>query len=64
MQNLRIYLVIENPETRDLVNINGSFEVFRELLNLWPELPQTEPLVATLPAQAQETKQGGMNVTG
>ena len=49
VQKLKIYLVIENPETRDLVNINGSLEVFRELLDLFPEIYQADPTALAAP---------------
>jgi len=32
MQDLRIYLTIENPATKQTVNIRGDFDIFRSFL--------------------------------
>jgi len=33
MQDLKIYIVIQDPKTKQDVNITGNFEVFRDFLS-------------------------------
>lgn len=52
-QKLKIYLVVENPETREAVNINGSFDLFKRFLESFTNTqPASEPATFTHPIES------------
>ena len=61
MQDLKIYIVIEDPLTKESASIRGNFDVFRAFLsgvgNLedFSAAPRASPLNVTV-TQQQETK--------
>lgn len=64
MQDLKIYICIEDPKTKQDVSIKGNFEILLAFLSGVGTLDiQADPaLVTALPVEDAKPEQGGINV--
>jgi len=63
MQDLKIYILIEDKKNESEVRIDGNFEILRELLySIYAEFADPAPIIA-LPVEDPKQNEGGTHVT-